>query len=233
MTTELTLSQHQVATKRAAQIRSDLQQTAVLYVKAVTEQDWRVLGYPNVRTWMASEFGPDRFSAERRKEIVAMLTTAGRTQREIAAATGTSKSTVNNDQQEAGVSSETLAPRQQAARDRETRRRTQPPEPASAPGFIRDIGYVQIATLRTGRLRNWRAAYRVKPCEFPDCATDGPRIFDHCHLHGWVRGLFCGPHNIQLGVLDKFLPGLDGVQVTIATSSPYGLWSRAVLTVKE
>lgn len=127
------------AADRAEQIRLGLQSTAVLYAKAVDEEDWRVLGYRSVADWAAKEFGPDRFSAERRKEIVALLTDAGLTVRQIAKAAGAGKSTVARDQREAGsvpsgtpgydggimlVSdnqqvSTNQSPRQQAARDRE------------------------------------------------------------------------------------------------------------------
>jgi transposase-like protein len=132
------------AADRAEQIRLGLQSTAVLYAKAVEEEDWRVLGYRSVTDWATKEFGPDRFSAERRKEIVALLTDAGLTVRQIARATGAGKSTVARDQREAGpvpdgtpgddgnavpVSdnqqvTENQSPRQQAAREREAAKRT-------------------------------------------------------------------------------------------------------------
>jgi hypothetical protein len=133
----------QLAAERAEQIRLGFQSTAVLYARAVEEKDWHVLGYRSVAAWASAEFGPDRFSAERRKEIVALLTAAGHTQRKIAAAARTSKGTVNNDQQEiraqdwaqestepdAELSSDgapplpSQTPRQQAARNREAARR--------------------------------------------------------------------------------------------------------------
>lgn len=119
------------AAQRAEQIRLGLQATAVLYAKAVIERDWQVLGYRSLTAWAAGEFGPDRFSPQRRKEIVALLSAAGYTQRAIAAAARTSPATVMRDQQQAaGASLETpeadnlpLAPRQRAARDREAARR--------------------------------------------------------------------------------------------------------------
>lgn len=95
---EKSLQQH--AAERAEQIRLGLQQTAVLYAKAAAEEDWRVLGYPGITAWAAGEFGPDRFSAERRKEIVAMLTRGGYTVRQVEAATGAGHGTVIRDQQE-------------------------------------------------------------------------------------------------------------------------------------
>ncbi len=151
------------AAQRAEQIRLGLQQTAVLYARAVAEKDWKALGYLSVKAWAAGEFGPDRFSTQRRKEIVALLTAAGYTQRQIAAATGASPGTVSKDQQEARAqhraqeSSELttdnltdddvtdndphpgpppLSPRQQAARTREAARRgskSPPPAPRTKP----------------------------------------------------------------------------------------------------
>jgi hypothetical protein len=89
----------QAAASRAEQIRLGLQGTAVLYARAVAEEDWRVLGYKSVQAWAAAEFGFDRFSAERRREVVAMLTDAGYTQRTIAAAVNAGQATVRRDQQ--------------------------------------------------------------------------------------------------------------------------------------
>ncbi len=97
------LARRQVeAANRAEQIRGGLQQTAVLFAKAIVERDWRVLQYESVGDWAVSEFGPDRFSTERRREIVSLLTKAGLTQRAIAAATGADHSTVARDQARAG-----------------------------------------------------------------------------------------------------------------------------------
>lgn len=138
------------AADRAEQIRLGLQSTAVLYARAVSEEDWRVLGYSSVADWAAKEFGPDRFSAERRKEITALLTDAGFTVRQIAKATGAGKSTVARDQREAGLVpngtpghdggvmlvsdnqqvSTNQSARQQAARDREAAARERRDEEA-------------------------------------------------------------------------------------------------------
>lgn len=135
-----TTARRQEAAGRAEQIRLGLQSTAVLYAQAVAERDWHTLGYRSLTAWTVAEFGPDRFSPERRKEIVALLTAAGHTQRAIAAVAGTSQSTVKRDQQAAGESAGSpggpgeltgeagqpaplLTPRQRAARDRETAKR--------------------------------------------------------------------------------------------------------------
>jgi len=117
MSTEI---QRQAAHERAEQIRLGLQNTAFLYAQAVTEEDWKALGYSSIKGWNMGEFGPDRFSTERRKEIHALLTARGLTTRAIAAATGTTAMTVSRDQREAGVTNVTqTSPRQEAARQRE------------------------------------------------------------------------------------------------------------------
>jgi transposase-like protein len=150
---EAHVKRQQDANDRAEQIRLGLQQTGVLFARAIAEHDWRVLQYESVGDWAVSEFGPDRFSADRRKEIVNLLTKAGLTQRAIAAATGASQQTVNRDQAEARDSNESQeydafgeqefrvvemtdemplpapSPRQDAARAREAERRRSYPLP--------------------------------------------------------------------------------------------------------
>ena len=139
------------AHERAEQIRLGFQSTAVLYAKAVDAKDWTALGYRSVSAWAKGEFGPDRFSAERRKEIVAMLTAAGHTQRQIAAATNSSKGSVGRDQQElAARNAPSGAPgnaRQQSARDREAAKRSRP-RPASG-GVQRHLSDVEIEEIIT------------------------------------------------------------------------------------
>ena len=126
MNMEYTEARKQQAHNRAEQIRLGVQSTAVLYARALAEEDWRVLGYQSVAGWSEAEFGMDRFSRERRQEIVVMLTQAGWTQRQIAAAVKAGQDTVKRDLIAAGElgqftrSSITQGnPRQQAARDRE------------------------------------------------------------------------------------------------------------------
>lgn len=156
------LTSQQKAALRAEEIRLGLQSTGVLYALAVKEKDWSTLHYESVGAWAVGEFGPDRFCAERRQEIVKFLTQAGLTQRAIAAATGSSHQTVGRDQRAAaavpydgfgegqggpllappqGEPMEELAPprpagtpRQTAARERESARRlSRPLEATEAP----------------------------------------------------------------------------------------------------
>jgi hypothetical protein len=118
------------ATARAEAIRLNVQQAGVLYTKALELDDWKTLKYTSLRAWAQGEFGPDRFSAERRKEIVAMLSKAGLTVRAIAAATGTHHRTVERDQEEARGANAPRdspapeqTPRQTAAKTREATKR--------------------------------------------------------------------------------------------------------------
>jgi len=140
-----TAQRKRTAAGRAEQIRLGLQSTAYLYATAVTEEDWKTLGYASIRAWNAAEFGPDRFSIERRREIHALLTARGLTQRQIAAATGSGAGTVARDQQTNGMSHSApdgapATPRQQAARDREASHRQARTEDAGTdrPEQLRD-----------------------------------------------------------------------------------------------
>lgn len=132
---EIFESRKQLAADRAEQIRLGLQSSAVLYAAAITEEDWKVLSYASEKAWAAAEFSPDRFSTENRKRLVAMYGAWGWSQRQIAAATGASQSTVKRDQQEARESDDSqetdppeqdlLTSRQRAAREREVQRARQ------------------------------------------------------------------------------------------------------------
>lgn len=129
------------AQARAEAIRLNVQQAALVYARAVELEDWRTLNCRDLSTWARNEFGADRFSPERRKEIHALLADKGLTQRQIAAATGVNQSTVARDQAAGDANASqgttrpntTKTPRQRAARQREERRRTSPPAPAPAP----------------------------------------------------------------------------------------------------
>jgi hypothetical protein len=133
MEVDLTTRTPAAANARAEAVRLNVQQAAVLYTKAVELKDWRTLKYTSVRAWASGEFGPDRFSAERRKEITSLLTKAGLTVRAIAAATGASTNTVIKDQQKLVSQSETQdsvspTPRQAAAKAREAKKKEEVPE---------------------------------------------------------------------------------------------------------
>ena len=53
----------------------------------------------------------------------------------------------------------------------------------------------------------WRIAYVIgTECEVDGCGKRGlygsVLVFDHCHEHGWVRGLVCTRHNAMLAHID-------------------------------
>lgn len=119
------------AKRRAERIRQGINKAIDLYVEAVTAQDWRYMtdtdGHPyeSVKAWSQGEFGPDRFSTEKRKELVGLFSQAGYTVREIADATGASKSQVSRDQASVpNGTQENLSPRQRASREREAEFKT-------------------------------------------------------------------------------------------------------------
>lgn len=61
--------------------------------------------------------------------------------------------------------------------------------------FLERYGLVQYSKTRTGRYE------RAGPCELCDAGAlyCGPGlIFDHCHLHGWIRGVICQQMNMTL-----------------------------------
>jgi len=42
------------------------------------------------------------------------------------------------------------------------------------------------------------------------CSAEGPLERDHCHKHGWIRGIVCGPCNRHLIRIDRHLaPRVD------------------------
>ena len=42
---------------------------------------------------------------------------------------------------------------------------------------------------------------KPKICEFPECASKGPLVPDHCHVTGDFKGWLCRNHNQALGKL--------------------------------
>ena len=63
--------------------------------------------------------------------------------------------------------------------------------------FVHDHGYVQY---RDGL----EARYpRLKLCEVCRSRNHAAYVFDHCHDHGWVRGILCGLCNSQMRLIDR------------------------------
>jgi hypothetical protein len=71
--------------------------------------------------------------------------------------------------------------------------------------FIEVIGPTQYRAIMR-KPPYWRIQYAIgASCEFPGCTTTGQYgklVFDHCHLHGWIRGLVCTSHNIKIGQVE-------------------------------
>ena len=102
--------------KAAAQARFDrihgelaaslgsLEAATEAFVLALENKDWQMLGYHSIEAWRLDVLGDFvKMEASLRKKITASLTASGRTTREIAAATGESRSTIGRDQAEACV----------------------------------------------------------------------------------------------------------------------------------
>jgi len=64
---------------------------------------------------------------------------------------------------------------------------------------------------------------RTAACEFPGCGLTGEYaevlVFDHCHVHGFVRGLLCTGHNARLCQIEA-VAAISGVTVDLGTT-PY------------
>ena len=124
MSTEL--DSRQRAQDRFTHIRNNLKTSVADYLQALRDEDWRELDFASVETWRVALLDGMEFGKEARNAIIRALDAEGKTVREIAAATGASRGTVNNDQQ--GLVSNSghkppATPRQRAARDREAARK--------------------------------------------------------------------------------------------------------------
>jgi predicted transcriptional regulator len=126
---------------RAQIIRNGLETAGATYAKAVAKEDWRTLGCGSVAEWGEAEFGEMTFKPAVRRQIATLLadTMPGITQREIATATGSSQATVSRDLAGRDSNESPASPnaRQQAAIERETRRKeTDAAEAAAATEYL-------------------------------------------------------------------------------------------------
>ncbi len=118
------------AQQRAERIRSHLAGAAEEYAQAVLEDDWDALGYADVAQWAADQFGQAKFTPEARRQVAELLSARGKTVRQIAAATGVSKSVAGEDVARVRKP-DTGSSRQQAARQREERKQQEASAPVS------------------------------------------------------------------------------------------------------
>lgn len=102
MTTEIDTLPADAALDRLTKLQKGLGDLAEVYAEAVLSKDWEALGL-TVAQWQAQVFEGTQLSLETRRKVSGMLSEAGRTVREIAAATGTSKSTVSADLSRTGT----------------------------------------------------------------------------------------------------------------------------------
>jgi Recombination endonuclease VII len=84
-----------------------------------------------------------------------------------------------------------------------------PPPPGPPPGWLlRPVKYSQVMN----KPQYWRIQVCIKGvCAVAGCGIGGygALVFDHCHEHGWVRGIVCCAHNYALGQIDavRRIPG--------------------------
>ncbi len=94
--------------------------------------------------------------------------------------------------------------------------------------LVLKFGHVRYAAVCSPSRAKWRVDYEAKFRQCEMCyqyviGLGGQRIakgvFDHCHEHGYVRGMVCVSCNVKLGQLDaaRRLPG-----VTVDRDSPTG-----------
>jgi hypothetical protein len=89
-------------------------------------------------------------------------------------------------------------------------------------GFVELFGHAQYADIGSYENSGWRASFiGTGECELFGCGEHGPAlVFDHCHRHGWVRGLLCPSHNVRLGQIDA-VRAIEGAVVDLM-ATPYG-----------
>lgn len=99
--------------------------------------------------------------------------------------------------------------------------------------FITAFGHVRYNQIHN-RPQAFKLAVVRSGCDIADCSlsrdlTDPivrcwspPEgiVFDHCHQHGFVRGLLCNGHNVVLGRLEAVM-SMPGVSVTLGPDSPF------------
>ncbi len=91
----------------------------------------------------------------------------------------------------------------------------------NAPSFIERFGHVDYRTV-VRQPAHWKVSCLDESC----CEMEGCRsrstvyVFDHCHRHGWVRGVLCNGCNVKLGYLESVM-SIPGVTVDLGNTA-YG-----------
>jgi hypothetical protein len=157
------------AQARAERIRSHLADAAQDYAAAILEEDWKVLGYGSIEAWRETMFAGTRLAVETRRQVAELLSAEGKTVREIAEATETTKSTAARDLSQSGTRAPDQAsshenvtrekpgkkqPKTAAERQRDRReRKKEPPEPVEQPvTTTTETKTTETKTTETGEL---------------------------------------------------------------------------------
>ena len=127
------------AADRDRELRERAEDFTELYVRALLDEDWRVLEFGSAEEWTADVLKDIRLDKLARERVAAQLAAEGKTTREIGAQTACSQSTAardvvtqNGSPDTAGVQADSAgveqvpagqSPRQQAARQREKQKR--------------------------------------------------------------------------------------------------------------
>lgn len=98
-----------------------------------------------------------------------------------------------------------------------------PLEPSALPGFVALYGHVEYRRVMAKKQERLDLLGR-STCEVDRRHGKSDLVFDHCHEHGWVRGIVCQSCNVKLGQLDAarkldgiaFVPGNTGFGRIIA-----------------
>jgi hypothetical protein len=98
--------------------------------------------------------------------------------------------------------------------------RLQPGQSRVKKRFTEKFGTVSYTTLKA-KPPHWRHGYAATAnCEL-GCGGEGEYgtavVFDHCHRHGWVRGLVCNMCNSRIGQIEAVM-AIPGVRVDLGTS---------------
>lgn len=87
--------------------------------------------------------------------------------------------------------------------------------------FIERIGEMQYNMVMRKEVA-WRMGYAADAvCEMTGCTASGPYpqlVFDHCHRHGWVRGMLCNSCNVKVGRIESVML-IEGIVMNVSGTS--------------